>query len=101
MITCETDDNAPDNEDWPVSVEDAMRLRVDELSAQVKLLQGVWVPLDQTIGCAVCGWIDHGDSGTPHSEDCPIGFLQRRAEKAESQVRELRKLLSLSTGDGE
>lgn len=57
---------------------------VESPAGRIEELEQLWLPCDQTIQCAICGWVDW-EEDNPHSEECPLGYMEaRRAEtKAE------------------
>ncbi len=66
---------------------------IARLTAENERLKEGWLACDQTMECALCGWIDWpNESGeTPrHSDECPLGYSTNRAEKAEAENERLR-----------
>ncbi|HEX2670150.1 MAG TPA: hypothetical protein VHM25_04720, partial [Polyangiaceae bacterium] len=57
--------------------------------AEVEKLKQVWLPCDQTIECAVCGWIDWAEN-KPHPTTCPVGKLDAALTNVESERDALR-----------
>lgn len=61
---------------------------IAELRAEIAALKAVWLPLDQTVQCAVCGWHDW-QTDEKHSDECPIGFMANKIAAKDAEIERL------------
>jgi hypothetical protein len=52
----------------------AMTTKCDAATKKIAELKEVWLACDQTVMCAVCGYVDW-DSEKSHSDECPVGCM--------------------------
>lgn len=71
-------------QDKPLTME-----KLAELRAEIAALKTVWLPLDQTVQCAVCGWHDW-QTEEKHSDECPIGFMANKVAAKDAEIERLR-----------
>lgn len=55
------------------------------LAGRIAELEQLWLPCDQTIQCAICGWIDWEDSR--HPTECPLGYMEAQHKKTATKAK--------------
>jgi hypothetical protein len=62
---------------------------IDSLRQRVSELEDLWLPADQTLQCAICGWVDWPIEGQPekHPDTCTLGYFEHNLNADRDQAR--------------
>lgn len=67
--------------EWQAKLVEVEKER-DELK---RLKTEIWLPCDQTIQCAICGWVEWEDDN-PHPSSCPLGRYENHMRSEAAKV---------------
>ena len=60
-------------ERWTTVV--TLHQEIGRLKEDLAEVRQIWLPCDQTLQCALCGWTGWTEKEGPHSWECPIGYM--------------------------
>lgn len=84
-------------EDPDTEEEIELKDQIIKLEEQLKALkEDLWVPCDQTLQCALCGWIDWEISGQSekHPVGCPLGHIDNSLSDVNEELFRLKKAVT-------